>query len=327
MGPPWGAQSFGFMGGLIAVLAANIGFAALQVERILGGLGRNGNGSNGELGERGDLAVVSIVTLGGIAQERQRMLAELERASRLTETGMFSASLAHELGQPLQSIAAKSYLVAAEVRKRVIGGDRPEDENLLGLAEDVVHQASRASEIIRGLRALYTEDPSDRSQVDTVALLKEAACLSSDRPGGTRPTVDLVPNESVDATLHVIADRIQLQLVFYNVFANATDALAEVPNPTVQVRVTRDRDQIVVVFHDNGPGLPDELLGDTRVFRPSQKSSGGMGVGLLLCRTIVERHGGALIAENAPEGGALITVRLPAIGTSPDPFAHSVATP
>jgi signal transduction histidine kinase len=311
---PFGTQSPGFFGWLLAALMGGVGFAALQMERVMGGFAGTRIGNTGDTSNSGSAnGDFTLDVLSELARERQTLLAQLERAARLTETGMFSASLAHELGQPLQSIAAKAHLAAAEVCSRFGGSQAPEDRALVGLVDDIVAQSSRASQIIRGLRALYAENISNRVELNPLVLAREAASLVHNAPGRTSMTVEARATTDDPLALMVSGDRIQLQLVFYNVFANAARALNGRSDPKVQVDARPDGDDVVLTFRDNGPGLPDDLLGDVQVFRPARGESGGMGVGLLLCRTIVERHGGALLAENAPEGGAQITVRLPKI--------------
>jgi len=231
-------------------------------------------------------------------EELRRREAELARVARMSTMGEMLAELAHELNQPLGAIS--SY---AQACKRLMRGDL---ESVRGdLAESVsqvVIQADRAAEIIRGLRRLMRDANPSTDRVSVNELVREAARLLEVE--AATAGVQMCFELSEPAAM-VEVDRIQIEQVLVNLIRNAIEALGEVDHARRRVMVRVDRQPGSTVqfsVEDNGPGLTTEQL--QRVFdRFYSTKPSGMGMGLSISRSIVENHGGWLWAECRPRGG------------------------
>jgi two-component system sensor kinase FixL len=246
---------------------------------------------------------------------------ELLQVSRLSVTAAVAAGLAHELNQPLT--AATNFLTAAG---RLLGsseaGAPPPPPKRLTAArealEEAAGQAQRAAQIVRRLRAFIGRDKGETRAEDLRSLVEEAVTLAV--AGG----VDAPPIQTYVApgTPRVLADRVQIQQVIVNLVRNALDALRNAPERRirVEVRPAAAHGQVEVAVADSGPGF-DAVIRD-RLFHPfASTKPEGLGVGLSICRSIVEVHGGRIFAENGPEGGAVVRFTLRAAGEWDDAAA------
>lgn len=225
----------------------------------------------------------------------------LRRTERLSATASLLAGVAHEINNPLAVVAAQAALLA----------DEAEGTPLAERAEKVRVAAQRCGRIVTSLLASARRQPPKRQPVDLHAAIEAGLDLSADAAAGpvvARETARDVPMLSGDAD--------QLAHLVANLVGNARAALAAMrPPPAIPrivVRLARERDHAVLRVVDNGPGIPDGLR--NRVFDPfftTRAEGGGTGVGLALCRTIVQAHGGDIRAEATPGGGATLVVRLP----------------
>ncbi|KDA02066.1 MAG: PAS domain S-box protein [Hyphomonas oceanitis] len=247
------------------------------------------------------------------AEMRMReMQSELVHFSRLSAVGTMASALAHELNQPLTAVA--NYL---EAGRDLL--DRPGDdsrETLREAMDEGAKQAVRAGDIVRKLRGYVSRGEIDGRSVDLGPLLNDATALarlsmnSSDVPILLRVAPGLE---------NVIADPIQIQQVVINLVRNAQEALTRIASPQISIEASPGPQGFVSVsVIDNGPGLDPEV--QSMLFKPFTTSkSGGMGLGLSICQTIVEAHGGTISAENVPGGGTCFrfTLRVdPAIHAS-----------
>lgn len=242
------------------------------------------------------------------AEERaSRLRDELAHATRVATAGELAASLAHEVNQPLGAI-----VINAQTARRAIAG-RGDLGELSEVIEDIAQDGRRAVEVVRRLREFLRKQPTDVRPVDLNDVV--------------RATLPLVRRELEDHAVHreidleaslplVQADTVQMQQVIVNLVKNACEALESTSGPrVVRVRTRVDGDQVELEVSDNGPGIAPELAG--KLFEPftSTKPS-GMGLGLAICRTIVEAHGGTLNCmsrnEAASGTGACFRVLLPA---------------
>ena len=246
-------------------------------------------------------------------QERrlQEMQAELVHVSRLTAMGEMASSLAHELNQPLSAIT--NYLKGSVTMLAGEGYDAALLSDVLGRASE---QALRAGEIIKRLREFIAKGETERSLEDPAKLMEEASALAlvGARQRGFRVSLkfarDLGP---------VIVDRIQIQQVALNLIRNALDAMTGGDRRDLAVSVEPVEDRMVrISVADTGPGVSPEVR--DRLFQPFVTTkANGMGVGLSICRTIVEAHGGRIWVEDNPTGGAVFSFALPlAEQTAPD---------
>ncbi len=228
---------------------------------------------------------------------------ELLHASRLSAMGQMAAALAHELNQPLG--AATNFLGAARLALRSAGPDAP--RRALARIEKAVEQTVRAGAILGRLRDFIAHGETDKRIVNARHLVEDAVALAL---VGAKDTALRVRFDFAAEERPIVADRVQTQQVVFNLVRNALEAMVE-SSPreiTVATRSTTHA-ELEISVADTGPGLGEN---PEAVFRPfaSTKAS-GMGIGLSICRTIVEAHGGRLWAEPRSGGGAVFRFTLP----------------
>jgi two-component system, LuxR family, sensor kinase FixL len=234
----------------------------------------------------------------------QDLQAELLHASRLSVMGQMASTMAHELNQPLTAVV--NYLEAA---RHLLAGGPEAAERVGGLISRAVGQAERAGDVLRKLRQFVGKGETDRRIESLNKLVEEALALAlvGARQSGVRVSVDL------DRTLPpVIVDSVQIQQVILNLVRNAVEAMEEVQRRdlTIVTRVIAATGMAEVDVIDSGPGIAPEL--GERLFQPfvTTKKT-GMGLGLSICREIVDAHRGRLSAEANPTGGTIFRLSLP----------------
>ncbi len=233
----------------------------------------------------------------------QELQAEVVHISRLSAMGEMASSLAHELNQPLSAIA--NYLNGAG---KLIGRGPDSEAKIREAISKASEQALRAGDIIRRLRDFLARGEGERKVESLAKLVHEACGLAL--VGAKETGIDV--RYKIDPHLdRVIVDRVQIQQVIVNLVRNAVDAMLGQERAQLDVTTTILDGMATVSISDNGPGL-DELVA-AKLFQPFVTTkSNGMGVGLSICRTIVEAHGGSIWTERHPSGGAVFrfTVRL-----------------
>ena len=264
-------------------------------------------------------AVTIILLLSGLVaslllERRRRHTAELAvqkqhlalaHASRLAVAGELTAAIAHEINQPLG--AAQTNADTAELLLQA-GGDRRED--LLRLVGRIRNDTQRASEVIKRLRTLLARQEARRETLDLNAVLTDAEAFL--RPELKRRDMSLVLRPAATPA-RILADETQIQQVLINLIMNAMDASADaaVDRRTIVVQLELAAGSYTISVIDQGSGFADGALSQLFDSFFSTKRH-GMGLGLSIVRTIVEAHGGTIRAENAPGGGAMFHVLLPA---------------
>ena len=236
-------------------------------------------------------------------QRLQEVQSELIFMSRFTALGEMASTLAHELNQPLT--AATSYLNGA---RRLLAVGRPQDlATASGAIENAAEQMVRAGQIIKRLRQFVSRGESDRRPEDLRKLIEEASALAlvGVKQTGTHVSFDFDPVVGM-----VLVDRIQIQQVVLNLMRNAIEAMQEVSRREMKVSSRlADSETVEVCVADTGPGIAPEIA--PRLFQPFVTTKPqGMGVGLSICRTIIEAHGGKLWAEPNPGGGTIFRLTL-----------------
>jgi signal transduction histidine kinase len=235
--------------------------------------------------------------------ENRELVTGLETANKAAETGALSAAIAHELNQPLGAMRLNLQLLQDILPQQ--DAAKPQAKEIV---RDLIHDIDRASNIITGLRRIFSKEAVRFENLDFNQLI-ESVCeivgLSAKR-AGIAITLDLVPGVMV--ALHPN----EFQQVILNLINNAVNALNGLEKPRreimVQTRVHGNKLQLSVA--DNGPGIDAALKGRIfDIFKTNRPE--GMGLGLWLSKHIVERNNGSLRCENLPAGGARFIVELP----------------
>jgi C4-dicarboxylate-specific signal transduction histidine kinase len=297
-----------------------------------GGGGGGGDGSGGGTGLK--LFGVSMdVTArkaaeASAAQERdelQQKRVQLEHLARVATLGELTATLTHELRQPLAAILFQSAIAA-----RLLDRSEPDLQGLRGALADIDDITRRAAEVVAGLRDMLKRDTRGPTRVDLNHLIRTVdrivhgdamhhgvtvhLDLSSDAGAGADADADADAGSGAGGGPAVTGDNVQLQQVMLNLMLNAFSAMRERERDArrlvVRMRSTADG-TILVDVQDNGSGIPPDKL--ESIFEPFVTSKpDGLGMGLSICRSIIERHGGTLRAANNPDGGATFSITLPA---------------
>jgi two-component system sensor kinase FixL len=238
------------------------------------------------------------------AQERrmQELQSELVHVSRLTAMGEMASSLAHELNQPLSAIT--SYLRGAAT---LLKADQIDKARISEALDRSAGQTLRAGDIIKRLREFVSKGETQHALENPAVLLEEAAALAlvGAKEQGVR--VSLRCNHDLP---DVVVDKIQIQQVALNLIRNALEAMETTNRRELTVAVTRQNDLALFSVADTGTGIAPEI--GQHLFQPFVTSkANGMGVGLSICRTIIEAHGGRILARPNDGGGTIFEFTLP----------------
>jgi two-component system sensor kinase FixL len=232
----------------------------------------------------------------------QQLQSEVVHISRLSAMGEMASALAHELNQPLSAIA--NYLNGA---RKLIGRGPESEAKVSEAVEKAADQALRAGDIIRRLRDFLARGEGERS-VESLAKLVHEACglaLVGAKESGIQVNYQIDPHLD-----RVIVDRVQIQQVIVNLVRNAMDAMQEQASGRLDVITSVESDMAMVSVADTGPGVDPQAA--ARLFQPFVTTkTNGMGVGLSICRTIIEAHGGRIWTEPNPGGGAIFRFTAP----------------
>lgn len=222
-----------------------------------------------------------------------------ERAARLMTGDAVSASIAHELRQPLSSMTN-----CAGAGLHFLKRAAPDIEEATAAFQQIVDDGHRAGAMIENIRAIFRKGPGSKTSLDVGALVEDSLALARAGLDSHRISVEAEPGKRLP---RVAGDQIQLQQVMLNLITNAIDAMAAVAEDRRILRVRCDRRDpcgIAILVEDTGTGLAPALI--DRIFDPLfTTKTEGMGMGLAICRSIVEAHGGSLRAlPNRPSGAA-----------------------
>ncbi len=240
----------------------------------------------------------------GTERRLQEIQAELLHSSRLSTMGQMASALAHELNQPLTAV-----MNYAQAGRRLVGAGAGEDK-LRPVLDKAVEQAGRAGQIIRRLRDFLEKGETERRLESINQVVEEATALAL---VGVKDTGVKVRLEVGRDLPKVMMDKIQIQQVVMNLVRNAVEAMEASAQRELSISTGLDgAADVETVVADTGPGLPPDVVG--QLFQPfvSTKQK-GMGLGLSICRTIVEAHGGRLSAVARVGGGTEFRFTLPRI--------------
>ena len=238
-------------------------------------------------------------------EERERRLGEMRseliHVSRLSELGQMVSALAHEVKQPLAAI--NNYIRASERLMQL--RDLEKAQTALSKAAEGV---ARANDIIQRLRNFVTKSASQKRAEDLGLAIEETIALVL---AGTERRDVTIDSRLDPPAITVFIDKIEIQQVLLNLIRNGIEAMEGIAQPRLLVTaVSAPPDMVEVSVADNGPGLSPEVR--EKLFRPfvTTKTS-GMGVGLSICRSIIDAHGGRLWAEDSPDGGTVFKFTVP----------------
>jgi two-component system sensor kinase FixL len=229
------------------------------------------------------------------------MQAELAHVSRLSELGQLVSALVHEVNQPLTAI---NNYVSGLNRLLAAGNFEPAPRAVKAIAA----QVARADEIIRRYREFLRKGAPAAQSANLAEIVEDSIALASIVPAAKDVSV---VTDLGDPGIRVVVDRVQVQQVLFNLMRNAMEAMEGRPDQTLTVAARRLEGAVIELsVADNGPGLPDAVLGN--LFKPFVTTKpNGMGVGLSICRAIIEGHGGQMTVETHPSEGAMFRMTLP----------------
>jgi len=231
-------------------------------------------------------------------EARREAQAELARVSRVTTMGELTASLAHEVNQPIAAAVTN-----ANTCLRWLTRDRPDVEEARAAAMRIVKDGTRAAEIVKRIRLLFKKSTPQRELVDVNEAVREMIVLLRSEATRYKITVRM---ELAEDLPRIMGDRVQLQQVLMNLIVNSIDAMKEVDG-TRELAVKSQRtkkEEVLVSVCDTGVGLPPQQA--DRIFNAFFTTKAhGTGMGLRISRSIVESHGGRLwAADNSPHGAS-----------------------
>jgi signal transduction histidine kinase len=259
------------------------------------------------------LLLQAVMIIGLFYEHRRRRNAEIEARQRMFElahmnrhatAGELSASIAHELNQPLGAI-----LNNTETATIILNSPSPNLDEIKTIVDEIRRDDQRASEVILRLRRLLKKSASETENIDLNEKVRQVFRLISVQAAERNVTLN---SSLAQGPLRMSGDRIQLQQVILNLVINAMDAMAGAVSGRREVTCSTsvDAGSAKISIADSGPGIPPDKL--KKIFEPFFTTKGdGMGMGLSIARTIVEAHGGRIWAENQTAGGAVFHVSLP----------------
>jgi C4-dicarboxylate-specific signal transduction histidine kinase len=256
---------------------------------------------------RSDVARLAVIEeRQQIEQSLRTTQAKLAKAAESAALSEFAAAVVHEISQPLSAMVANG-----QACLRWLGSTPPNTADGKASVERIVRDGKDAAQIIQGLRTLFRRSPPNKTRLELHVLVAEVASLIRERAAreGIQFTTEL------PADLPAIeGDKIQLLQVLMNLVANAMDALQDLPQARhVGIRAVRQQSAVLMEVFDNGPVLPDFAA----IFDPFVTTkSNGMGMGLAICRSIINAHEGQLWGSANPGGGVVFFFTLPCAGES-----------
>ena len=240
-----------------------------------------------------------------LLEERELLIASLLKANKTASTGALSASIAHELNQPLGATGLNIQFLQKKLSE---GSLNPELQK--EVLDSLLSDNQRAASIIKSLRSVFADEKLASAKVDIAQLIDLVLTIA--RPEIAKQNIQMVLK--LEDSLVVTANKGELQQVLLNLVNNAIDALksSEQPSKQITIRGERSSSGVQISIADNGSGIDAEV--QTHMFELLSTTKGsGMGIGLWLCKHIVMRHGGSIWFESAPGKGTTFFVSLPLV--------------
>ena len=231
---------------------------------------------------------------------------ELGHAARLSSAGQIAAALAHELNQPLTAIT--NSLGAA--KRRLARGSLIENDLATKAMDEAVQQSLRAAQVVSRLRNFLIRGETETRCENVSAMVDDARALALIGPTASGVEICVLLDSEAP---HIVANRIEIQQVLINLMHNALEAMAGMDRRKLRVTTTLRRPDLVeFAVADSGPGIAADIA--ERIFEPFVTTKrDGMGIGLSICRSIIETHGSRLQFEPNPDGGTIFRFTLPAV--------------
>jgi two-component system sensor kinase FixL len=234
------------------------------------------------------------------SENRYREFLHEDRGLRL---GQLTASLSHELNQPLTAILSN-----AQAGINFINSNEATPDLLKEIFQKIVNNDKRGASILQSIRGMIKLESREKGRTNLNELINEVAAVFQSEADILNTKLNL---ELADNNVYVLVDGIQIQQVLLNFILNASQSVEKInaSNREITVASTINNSEVIVSVRDNGEGI-DEAIKD-KLFKPfitSKKE--GTGIGLVICRSIIEDHGGKIWAENMPDGGAKFSFSL-----------------
>jgi PAS domain S-box-containing protein len=237
--------------------------------------------------------------------EQRRRLLDIAELNRQDDAAMLSASVVHEMKQPLAAIASN-----ANAALRWLARETPDLERGRATLNNIVRAARRAAEIVDSISAINKKENRTRARLNLNGLIQEVLALLEPELQGHHIAVRTTLNEMIP---EAVADRVQLQQVMVNLIENAIEAMSFVTGRSRVLHLKTELDgarNILVTVEDSGLGINPNNI--ERIFdRFFTTKTQGMGMGLAICRTIIEAHDGQLWAEARGDQGSIFRISLP----------------
>jgi PAS domain S-box-containing protein len=253
-------------------------------------------------------AVARDVTDLKNAEEQLRVSRhELAQVSRQTTMGAMTASIAHEVNQPLAAIVAN-----ANAGLRWLARGKPDLAEVGAILKRIVNDGLRASQVVASIRSMFGKDRGETSPLTVNSLIDEVLTLANGELAGHRISLQKEMNDKLP---QVLADRVQMQQVLLNLIMNAIEAMSSITNRERVLTVNSEEfesDHVLITLQDSGTGIDPAHM--DRIFDAFFTTKEcGMGMGLSICRSIIESHGGQLWASPRNPHGTTFYVKLPRV--------------
>ncbi|MHB8268462.1 sensor histidine kinase [Bradyrhizobium sp.] len=270
------------------------------------------------IGEKESKPMQFLATMIDITAEKQAEDAtlsahsELMRVARLSMIGEMTASIAHEINQPLGAI-----VVNGEAGLRWLARSTPDLDEARDALKRIVNDGHRAGQVMASVRSLFRKQYQPKEPDDINEILREVLALVG---RDTEKRQIVVLTELSGELPYVLLDRVQMMQVFLNLFTNAIDAVAGISDRAKVLRLNSElhgSNEVLITVEDSGVGFDENVIG--HLFEPfATTKPQGMGMGLSICRSIVEGHGGTISASRGDPHGAVFQVVLPGCERSPE---------
>src|SRR5215469_11479393 len=269
---------------------------------------RNDDGANGRL-----IGTIEDITQRKLTEDALRAArAELAHSTQMMAMSGMAASIAHEIKQPLAAIVA-----SGNAGLRWLARATPDLSEVRLALKRVVYDGHRAGEVVDGIRSMFKKDGQTETQQDINELVREVLVLLHDEIQSRQVSTRI---ELTDRLPKVSANRVQLQQVLVNLIANAVEAMSAIENRARILRVKTEMNEfnhMMITVEDSGMGIDPKNI--DRIFDTFfTTKSHGMGMGLSICRSIIERHGGRMLVSHGQPHGSIFQVLLPIAGIVAD---------